>query len=175
MPQLLTARLELVPVTLEVIEAVIRKDRASAEALVGARFPDDWPNDDLVARAFPMSIEAIRADPDTRLWGDTLLIAREGPRRIVGSVIFHGRPQHGTAEVGYGVDAASRGVGLATEGTAACVAWALAQAGCESVEATTFSWHHASLGVIRNLGMQPKGVREHDTLGELLVFEKRRG
>ena len=59
-------------------------------------------------------------------------------------------------------------------GVAACVAWALEQPEVHAVQATTFAWHLASLGVIRNLGMTQVGVREHDTLGELLVFEKRR-
>jgi RimJ/RimL family protein N-acetyltransferase len=165
---------------------VLRHDRAAAEAAVeaalraagapgeGARFPEDWPNDDLVARAFPLSIDAIRADPEVRLWGDSLVVPREGPPRVVGSVVFHGRPSDGIAEVGYGVEESSRGVGLATEATGACVAWALAQPGIEAVQATTFPWHHASLGVIRKIGMVQVGVREHDILGDLLVFERRR-
>ena len=174
MPRLVTPRLELVPVSLEMVLAVLGKDKATAEALVGAAFPTDWPNDDLIARAFPVSLDAIRAAPEQRLWGDTLLIAREGARRVVGSVIFHGQPEAGIAEVGYGVDAESRGIGLASEGVAACVDWALDQPDVHAVQATTFAWHLASLGVIRNLGMQQIGVREHDTLGELMVFEKRR-
>lgn len=174
MPSLLTPRLELVPVSLELVLAVLAKDKATAEALVGAAFPADWPNDDLIARAFPVSLDAIRAAPAQRLWGDTMLVAREGPRRVVGSVIFHGQPTDGVAEVGYGVDAESRGIGLATEGARACVDWALAQPEVRAVQATTFAWHLASLGVIRNLGMAQVGVRDHDTLGELLVFEKRR-
>jgi RimJ/RimL family protein N-acetyltransferase len=47
------------------------------------------------------------------------------------------------------------------------------QEGIEAVQATTFPWHLASLGVIKRLGMQEIGTREHDTLGELLVFERR--
>lgn len=174
MPDLVTPRLRLKPVTLEVIEAVLRHDRASAEAAAGAVFPDAWPNDDLVARAFPLSIDAIRADPDVRLWGDSLVLPLDGPPRIIGSVVFHGRPADGIAEVGYGVEEGSRCQGLATEATLACVEWALAQAGVTAVQATTFPWHHASLGVIRKVGMMQVGVRQHDILGDLLVFERKR-
>jgi RimJ/RimL family protein N-acetyltransferase len=42
------------------------------------------------------------------------------------------------------------------------------------VQATTFSWHRASLRVIAKVGMVRAGVRDHETLGELLVFERRR-
>ena len=43
-----------------------------------------------------------------------------------------------------------------------------------AIRATTFPWHTASLGVIRNLGMRQIATRDHDTLGELLVFERQR-
>ena len=174
MPRLTTSRLELVPVTLDVVLAIVGKDKARAEALLDAAFPADWPNDDLIARAFPVAIDAIRAAPDERLWGDTLLIAREGRRRVVGSVIFHGLPLDGVAEVGYGVDDAAQRQGYATEGTRACVDWALGQPGVVAVTAVTFPWHTASLRVIERCGMRPCGQREHPFLGELLVFERRR-
>ena len=175
MPRLVTPRLELVPVTIDMIDAVLAGDRERAERCVGAAFPVAWPGDDLVARAFPYSIEAIRADPVTRLWGDTLVLTLGGPRRVVGSVVFHGKPKDGVAEVGYGIEEESRGQGLATEATAACVDWALAQDGIAAVQATTFPWHAASLGVIRKVGMVLVATRPHEVLGELQVFEKRRG
>ena len=173
MPALVTDRLRIVPVTLEAIEAVLDHDRPRAEAVVGARFPAQWPNDELVALGFPFSREALRAAPEVRLWGDSLVLLRDEPR-VVGSVVFHGRPTHGVAEVGYGIEERARGLGLATEATRACVEWAIAQDGIAAVQATTFPWHLASLGVIRNLGMVQIGARDHDTLGELLIFERRR-
>ncbi|MBA2545065.1 MAG: GNAT family N-acetyltransferase, partial [Deltaproteobacteria bacterium] len=84
-------------------------------------------------------------------------------------------PGAGVAEVAYGIAETNRRQGFAIEAVTACVEWALAQAGIEAVQATTFPWHLASLGVIKRLGMLPIGTREHDTLGELLVFERRRG
>jgi RimJ/RimL family protein N-acetyltransferase len=94
--------------------------------------------------------------------------------RIVGSVIFHGRPEaDGVAEVGYGVELESQGRGFATEATRACVEWALVQPECNAVTATTFPWHRASLRVIEKIGMTLAGTRDHDMFGELLVFEKK--
>lgn len=186
MPSLVTPRLRLVSITLDMIEGVMKRDRAAAEAALdeelrrlgaptGARFPEAWPNEELVARAFPFSLDAIRAAPDTRLWGDSLVLPLDGPPRVVGSVVFKGRPPDGIAEVGYGVEDNSRGQGLATEATQACVDWALQQDGITAVHATTFPWHYASLGVIRKCGMVQCGTRDHDVFGELLVFERRRG
>jgi RimJ/RimL family protein N-acetyltransferase len=173
MPALITDRLRLVPITLEAIEAVLDHDQRRAEAIVEARFPPGWPNAPLLDVGFPYSREAIRADPEVRLWGDSLVILRDEPR-VVGSVVFHGHPADGIAEIGYAIEERARGIGLATEATRACAEWALAQPGITALRATTFPWHIASLGVIRNLGMRQVATRDHDTLGELLVFERRR-
>lgn len=173
MPAVTTARLRLIPITLEAIEAVLDHDKPRAEAAVGARFPDAWPNDDLVALGFPYSRHALRADPERRLWGDSLVLLRDEPE-VIGSVVFHGMPSNGIAEVAYSIEETSRCRGFAAEAVEACVAWALDQPGITAVQATTFPWHIASLGVIRRLGMIHVGTRDHDTLGDLLVFERRR-
>jgi ribosomal-protein-alanine N-acetyltransferase len=173
MPALETERLRLIPLTLDALEAVLDRDPERAQALIGAEFPPAWPNDQLLDVGFPFSRDAVRAAPEVRLWGDSLVLLRDEPR-LVGTVVFHGRPTDGVAEIGYSIEHRLRGNGLATEATRACLAWALAQREVNAVQATTFPWHLASIGVIRNLGMQQVATREHDTLGELLVFERRR-
>jgi RimJ/RimL family protein N-acetyltransferase len=171
-----TERLELVPITLPMVEAVFRGDREGAEAIAGARLPDAWPGAALVERAFTASLEDIRRDPERRLWGDRLMMLREASEPlIIGSVVFHGRPdEDGVAEVAYGVEQGRQSLGFATEATRAAVAWALAEPGIAAVRATTATWHRASLRVIEKLGMRLCETREHDMLGELLVFEVRR-
>jgi ribosomal-protein-alanine N-acetyltransferase len=161
--------------TLPLVEAVFRGDREALEAIAGAKIPAAWPGRVLVERAFSASLEAIRADPDTRLWGDRLMINREGDERLViGSVIFHGRPDEtGVAEVGYGVEESWQGKGVATEGTRAAVEWALAQPGVHLVTATTPPWHAASIRVLEKSGLVRVCVEEHETLGEVLRFERR--
>ncbi len=185
MPAIETSRLRLVAIPLEMVEAVLAHDKDAANAALdraiashgwptGAKFPEAWPNDDLVSRAFPFSLEAIRAAPEIRLWGDTMVLDRDAPPRVIGSVAFKGRPTDGIAEIGYGIEDSSRGQGLATEATLACVEWALAQDGITAVQAITFEGHLASLGVIKNCGMERVGAREPPIFGELLVYERRR-
>jgi RimJ/RimL family protein N-acetyltransferase len=172
-----TPRLELVPMTLPMVEAVMLGRREDAERLVAARMPARWPNRELVERAFTASLDAIRTDPDARLWGDRVLILRsvDADPRVIGSVVFHGRPgEDGIAEIAYGVEDASQGQGFATEAVSACVSWALAQDEVRAVQAATFAWHRPSLRVIEKVGMTQVGRREHDLLGEMLVFERRR-
>jgi ribosomal-protein-alanine N-acetyltransferase len=171
-----TPRLKLAPLTLALVEAVLGGRREDAEALAGARMPVQWPNRELVERAFSASLDRIRENPEACLWGDRVLIAGDGADgpRVVGSVIFHGRPgDDGIAEIAYGVDEASQGRGYATEAVRGCVAWALGQEGVRAVHAATFAWHRASMRVIEKVGMVKVGVRQHETMGELLVFEQR--
>lgn len=175
MEVLVTPRLLLEPITLPLVEAVFAGDRAALENLARAKIPAAWPGKALVERAFSASLERIRADPQTRLWGDRLMITREGERLLVGSVIFHGRPDEGgVAEVGYGVEESWQNQGMATEATRVAVDWALAQAGVRAVTATTPPWHTASIRVLEKSGLVRVGVEEHEMLGEVLRFERRR-
>jgi [ribosomal protein S5]-alanine N-acetyltransferase len=171
-----TPRLELVPMTVAIVEAVMRGRRDDAERLVGARMPVRWPNRELIERAFTASLEAITADPTVRLWGDRVMIVRpsDGEPRVVGSVVFHGLPgDDGVAEIAYGVEEASQGQGYATEAVRASVEWALGHANVCAVQAATFGWHRPSVRVIEKVGMVHVGTREHETMGELLVYERR--
>ena len=175
MEALLTPRLILEPMTLALVEAVFRADRDALEQISGAKIPAAWPGRVLVERAFSASLEAIRADPGTRLWGDRLMITREADRLVIGSIIFHGKPDaDGVAEIGYGVEESWQRKGVASEGTLAAVEWALAQPGVNAVTATTPPWHAASIRVLEKSGLVRLGVEEHETLGEVLRFERRR-
>lgn len=174
--RLRTTRLHLEPIRLPLVEAVLRGDRATAERIAEATLPEAWPGAVLVERAFSASLEAIRLDPDLRLWGDRLVILDGGSqRRIVGSVVFHGRPaDDGIAEVGYGVEDESQRLGYGTEAVLASVDWALAQPECRAVRATTFPWNTASIRVLQKVGMEKLTTRDHDMLGEMWIFERRR-
>jgi [ribosomal protein S5]-alanine N-acetyltransferase len=173
-----SARLELAPITLAMVEAVMADDCGAVEALAGARFPDRWPGRALIERAFSASMERIRDNPTLRLWGDRLMIATRPPgheRIIVGSVVFHGAPDDdGVVEIAYGVEPSSQGQGYGAEATCAMVEWALEQPGVRAVTASTFPWHTSSVKIIRRAGMVHCGWREHDLMGELEVFERRR-
>jgi RimJ/RimL family protein N-acetyltransferase len=176
MDRLVTPRLILEPITLPLVEATFRGDRTEIEELVGARFPEAWPGRALIERAFSASLERIREDPETRLWGDRIMIAHTDneQRIVVGSVVFHGRPSDGIAEVGYGVEERWQSKGYASEATRACVDWALAQEGIRCVAATTPPWHVASIRVLEKAGLVRVGSEEHEILGEVLRFERLR-
>lgn len=168
-----TERLVMVPITMTIVEAMLGGRREVAENEIGARLPDAWPGRALVERAFCADLEAIRANPEFRLWGDRVMIRRDD-RRVVGSVVFHGGPDsEGIVEVGYGVEQDLQRQGYATEGTRAAVEWALTQPRVTAVRACTPSWHLASRRVLERCGMLLAGSHDHDMLGELLEYERR--
>lgn len=175
MDPLRTARLSLEEITLPLVEAVLADKPREVERLADARLADRWPGRALIERAFCASIERIRAAPTERLWGDRLMIetGADGERHIVGSVVFHGAPDaRGEVEIGYGVEASRQGMGYGAEAVCAVVDWALEQPGVRRVAAATFPWHTASIRILRRAGMLPCGTREHDMLGDLLLFER---
>lgn len=171
-PVIETERLALVPMTLSIVEAVMLDRREDARRLIAADMPKRWPGRALVERAFSASLDRIRAAPERRLWGDRLMIVKGDRPRVVGSVVFHGFPEDGIAEVGYGVDEDVQRMGYATEATRAAVDWALEQAPIRAVRATTFPWHRASVRVLEKVGMRKVAVDEHDVLGEQWIFER---
>jgi ribosomal-protein-alanine N-acetyltransferase len=174
-PSLHTARLDLVPLTLAVAEAVLLGQRDRTEELLGARLPDAWPGRALVERAFFASLDLIRSAPDRKLWGNRVMVTRGESRRVVGSVVFHGAPgPDGIVEVAYGVEQESQMKGYAKESVPVCVEWALAQPGAVAVRATTPPWHTASRRVLDRCGLAVIGTEMSDALGELLLYERRR-
>lgn len=171
---ILTARLELRPVTLETVVALLEgRPRSEIEAIVGAEMPWTWPSRALVEQAFPVSLDAIRADPATRLWGDRLVTTRDEKAKVVGSVLFHGRPEgDGVAELAYGIEDASQGQGYGAEAVSACVAWALARPECRAVRATTTAWHEPSRRLLEKVGFRRVGERrDADADAQMLVYE----
>jgi RimJ/RimL family protein N-acetyltransferase len=175
MTTLRTARLELVPITLALVEAVLAGRREDAESLALARMPAPWPNRELIEQAFAVSMEDIQTNPSGRLWGARMMVLGSGQdRRVIGSVVFRGAPDgDGIAEIAYGVEGASQGNGYATEAVSGAVHWALAERAVRAVQAATFAWHRASVRVLEKVGMVPSGTRHHETMGEMLVYERR--
>jgi RimJ/RimL family protein N-acetyltransferase len=166
-----TARLVMVPMTVDLVEAVFDGRRADTERILGARMPGTWPGRALVERAFLARIDAIRANPEHRLWGDRVVLSRDDPPRVIGSVVFHGGPdEHGVVEVAYGIEEESQRQGFGFEAVEASVKWAMEQPRVRAVRALTFTWHTASRRILEKIGFSQIGMRD-DLLGEMLEYE----
>jgi [ribosomal protein S5]-alanine N-acetyltransferase len=166
-----TNRLRLVPITVDIVEAVLHGRRSETEALIGAKMPATWPGRALVERAFLARVDEIRANPEHRLWGDRVAITRDSEPRVIGSVIFHGGPDdRGSVEVAYGIEEESQRQGFGHEAVCAGVSWAFGEPRVQVVRASTFTWHLASRRILEKIGFRVVGTC-CDILGEMLEYE----
>jgi RimJ/RimL family protein N-acetyltransferase len=169
--RLTTERLELLPLTADALDALIRRDRGRLEAMTGARFPDPLLPPPLMDDALPFMRDRLQADPGELGWWAWLIIAR-ATREAVGSLGLGGRPDgEGTVVLGYAIYPAFEGRGYATEAAQALITWALGQSGVTRVRATIPPGHTPSLRVAEKLGMREVGTAQDDEVGEVRVFE----
>ena len=172
--RLTTDRLELRPLTAEVLDALIRRDGGELYALTGARFPEPPVAPPLMEDALPFMRDRLRSEPSELGWWAWLVVAR-ATGQAVGSVGLGGKPDaDGGVVLGYSIYPVFEGRGYATEAARALVAWALGQPGVASVRATIPPGHTPSLRVADKLDMRQVGTAQDEEVGEVLVFEARR-
>lgn len=154
--EVVTGRLRLVPATVEHMVA----DRSTLASLLGASVPDDWPPETLVD-AIAIFFSWLAADPASSGWNLWYIVSPDGV--LVGSCGFAGRPSlEGEAEIGYAVLPAFRGLGYATETTAALVEWAFAHPNVVCVAAQAEPSNLASVRVLEKAGFVPDGEGEEE-------------
>lgn len=150
-----TARMRLVPATVEMLRAEIA-DRVEFAKLIDAVVPADWPPES-AAHALPWFLEQLEIDPIGRAgWLAWYGIVENGV--LVGGAGFKGPPVDGMVETGYSVLPAYQGLGYATEMVGALVDWAMAQPGVDRVIADTHADNTPSLQLLRKLGFQSIGA-----------------
>jgi [ribosomal protein S5]-alanine N-acetyltransferase len=145
--------------------------RAELEDLAASRVPAHLI-DQLEPGALPPAFVAARslhlaAQGHGEPWATSYLIVREHDQRIVGGCGFKTAPSSGQVELGYGVAAAARGQGAATEALKLLLAIAF-EAGATSVLAEVVPDNEASARVVQKNGFLRTGAG-HDKDGEYVV------
>jgi ribosomal-protein-alanine N-acetyltransferase len=172
-PTISSARLDLVSLSPEAVEAFLAGRRDAGAARVGASVPDDWPDDEDEG-FLRLRLAQMQEKPETQQWLVRGLVLRE-EATLVGHAGFHGPPgSHGLAsdavELGYTVFPPHRGRGLATETARALMDWAAAQGVCGFV-ASVAPGNEPSLAIVRKLGFVQTGEQWDEEDGLELVFE----
>jgi ribosomal-protein-alanine N-acetyltransferase len=169
-----TNRLEMIPLSADAIDALLRGDGPRLRSLTGAEFPQPIAPPPYMADSLPVVRDRLRtADRDGEWWN--WLIMRQDNREALGSVAFGGKPDAGGAVlIGYAMYPGREGQGYATEAVRAMVDWAFAQPGVKVVRALAPVWNTPAVHVAEKVGMRPVASDEDDEIGEVLVYERAR-
>jgi RimJ/RimL family protein N-acetyltransferase len=162
-----TERLDLHPLPLSVIEALLARDvaRAQARASFHVRLEDFAEDDHVLAQRR----DQLRADPAELPW-----LYRAAVLRSTGEVVarggFHAPPDRdGTVEVGYRVVQAHRRQGYATELVAGLLGWARTRGAVRCLGSTSPD-NVASQAVLARLGFVRTGEQMDEVDGLEHVF-----
>ena len=165
-----TARLVLLSLTTEAIDALLAGDAVRLATLTDARFPAPLRPPPLIEGVLPLVRERLQADPAQEGWW-TWLVIRKDTKEAVGSVGFGGGPDgEGAVMIGYATYPNIEGRGFATEAAGALVDWALAQPGVARVCASLPPDNAAAIRVAEKLGMSLLGTVWEEDLDEVLLY-----
>lgn len=155
-----TARLELVPGTV----ALLEDDLASPERLgegLRAKVPPGWPPGEHDRQAVEFFLARTREGGHAAAgWYAWYIVWREAPDEtpaLAGSIGYFGPPRDGAVEIGYSVVECFRGRGIASEAIAAIAARALCVPGIGRVVAHTAADNAPSQGALRRAGFHDAG------------------
>ncbi len=166
-----TPRLDLIPMSADVIDALLAGDADRLRSLTGAEFGDPAGPPPYMAESLPVVRDRLREHPGELEWWNWLVVRRD-TRQAVGSVAFAGAPDAaGAVLLGYAMYPEREGSGYATEATQAMVEWAFSQPGVEIVRVLAPVWNTPAVHVAEKVGLRPVGSYEDDEVGEVLIYE----
>ena len=154
-----TARLELIPATLELTRLAMDDEPGLARSL-GATIPATWPHDYLDRGAYEFMLARLAAGPDQVGWWMYFVthVENPAPRTLIGSAGYKGPPDsEGTVEIGYGVVSDRRRRGFATEAALGLIARAFALGGVRRVLGETLPDLEGSIAVLERCGFREIG------------------
>lgn len=161
-----TARMDLIRGNGATLSAAAARDHALLGRLLDATVPEGWPPQflDDPAMAWTRDKLAATGDPWWAMWFGVLRPAEGRGRLLVASMGFKGPPRaDGSVEIGYGIIASHHRRGLASEGAAGLVEWALRQPGVRRITAHTLTDGVASMGVLKKCGFRFVGPGEEES------------
>ena len=159
--ELTTARLELIPAGIELLQAVVDRDYVMAGAVQELTIPPTWPGNRDAVEGLPIHLSALRADPSEIPWRIRVVVLK--PDRIaIGSINLKGPPRGGSVEIGWGILPSMRRMGFAVEATTAVIRWLQLQPPIHRITATIDDANTASIRVADRIGMRKTTALHRD-------------
>lgn len=151
---MVTPRLRLVTLTLDMIDADAAGDFLRLGELLGAVVPPEWPPEHWEPHVFDFFRTQYAEQPETIGWS-RYVVRREEPV-LIGTVGGFRRTET-EAEVGYSILPPWQRQGYASEGFRALLSALFAEDGLASVTAQTYPHLAGSLGVLRKARFEAAG------------------
>lgn len=169
MNPIVSAEIELVPATLEIVSADLH-DRDALPGLLQAPVGDGWPPPLITPDIMLKHKEHLRENGANGGWGAWYILLRN-PRTVIGLCGFKSIPTQGRVEMGYTLLPQFHGRGLGTQVVGVLAGFAFGQPGVDVVFAETLPELFASQRVLQKNGF--KRVAEASEPG-VIRFELRR-
>jgi ribosomal-protein-alanine N-acetyltransferase len=165
---IISARLELVPLTPSLLRATAGGDLAEVERQLKAPVVAGW--EEGVPAEY--RLKQLATDPSEQPWLVRAVLLRE-PRQVVGSIGFHAPPDdQGRVEIGYDILAGKRRKGYAREAMHALLDWAWETGRARTCVASVSPDNAPSLALIRAFGFRRVGEQIDEIDGLEWVFER---
>ena len=172
--EVVSERLSLVPLSLELMQALQRGDRESAQTMADYRIPADWPEG--MESVLRFRIDIALAQPETLPLLLRARVLRSDPAVVVGRIGFHGPADDtGMLEIGYEVFPPYRRRGYAREAVVAMFRWAQLDPAVLRFRASVSPVNEPSRNLVTGLGFLEVGSQWDEEDGEETLFERDAG
>lgn len=147
-----TARLILIPITLEITKSLMSGSSKEVERL-GIKIDKKWPTQD-TKDILPIIYESLEKDKIPSGF-ETWMIVKKDNMQVIGDIGFHGKPNgKGEVEVGYGLVENERKKGFGFESLKAIIHWAISQRNVKVIKAECLIDNKPSARILEKAGMK---------------------
>lgn len=158
-PQITSDRLIAKALSIEELSVFIAAPAAFA-AKMKINIPPGEPDEALIDAITNFLLpNAINAGEDYLFFTLWLIIEKETPN-MAGSFCFHGKPENGKVEIGYGINALFQGRGYVTEVLKAVTDWARKRDDIQLLIAETDHGNIASIKALEKAAFEKTEIRE---------------
>jgi [ribosomal protein S5]-alanine N-acetyltransferase len=166
---IMTARLDLIPMTPEFLRTSLDRNVMDASRLIGLKLPDTWPD---CADVLSLRLKQLEASPELQPWLLRAIALRNGGE-MIGHIGFHTAPgaaylDHwcpGGVEFGFTVFSSQRRQGYAREAAEALIRWASEVHGVKRFVLTISPKNQPSQALAASLGFTRIGEHEDEVDG----------
>ncbi|XMB85256.1 GNAT family N-acetyltransferase [Mycoplasmatota bacterium WC44] len=148
---IITDRLIIIPVTLEITQSLLNGSNKKLEKL-GLTTDYEWPRKDTmdILPTANQSLEMNVTPSGFEFW----MIVRKDNMRVIGDIGFHGKPnKKGEVEIGFGLVNHERGKGFGFESLKAIMNWLDSQDAVKVIKADCLIGNKPSARILEKTGM----------------------